>query len=118
MTADDAAILAPRGIDVARVIGRPIRSVRAQLCATGQVMGSGGQTEDVPLPFSSLLAGLVGFAELVAEVSEARSYPGRWQMTNALASPLPGHWFPTGPQPDCWLCGDAITATIVGDKYT
>lgn len=81
-------------------------------------MGSGGQTEDVPLPFSSLLAGLVGFAELVAEVSEARSYPGRWQMTNALASPLPGHWFPTGPQPDCWLCGDAITATIVGDKYT
>ena len=117
MTADDAAILSPRGIDMSRVIGRPLRSVRAQLCATGQVMASGGQTEDVPLPFSSLLAGLVGFAELVAEVCGTRSCPGRWQMADVLASPLPGHWFPIGPQPDCWLCSDATTTAVINNKY-
>src|SRR5207253_974303 len=68
----DAAPLASRlGYVPELVAGKPIRTMLQTLCATGRVaMQPGAKEVDVPFAFSSLLAGLLGFVELVRELQD------------------------------------------------
>lgn len=118
ITAEDAAAVANRSrTPVEQLVGRPLRSVRAQLCATGAIQSVTTPEEvTVPFPFSSLLAGIVGWSELVREIGGIPSEPYSWTM-DVLHPPMPGHRWPVGPRPGCWLCSDALTLEVIEAKY-
>jgi hypothetical protein len=118
ITAEDAAVVASRSpVPAERLVGRPLRSVRAQVCATGAIQSVTTPEEvTVPFPFSSLLAGIAGWSELVREVEGVPSEPYSWTM-EVLHPPLPGLRWPVGPHPGCWLCSDALTFDVMAAKY-
>lgn len=103
----DATPLAHRlGCAPETVAGQPIRTVLQQLCATGRVAIQAGAKEvDVPFAFSSLLAGLLGFVEVVRELQNVRSAPYRWAY-NVMKRPAPGQLQAASPRGTCFVCGD------------
>jgi hypothetical protein len=118
ITAEDAAAVSGRsGVPVEPLVGRPLRSVRAQLCATGAIQsGTTSEEVTVPFPFSSLLAGIVGWSELVREIEGISSDPYSWTI-DVFHPPKPGHRWSVGPRPGCWLCSDALTFDVMAAKY-
>jgi ThiF family protein len=118
ITAEDAAAVASRSrVPVEQLVDRPLRSVRAQLCATGAIQSVTTLEEvTVAFPFSSLLAGIGGWSELVREINGIPSEPYFWAM-DVLHPPMPGHLWPVGPRHDCWLCSDALTLEVIEAKY-
>ena len=113
----DIAILASKlpGIDVNILMGQPIRSVRAQLCAMSTVPLSVNSEVDVPLAFVSLLCGVMGFVELIRELTST-GRPYSWQV-DGLKYPQDGCWRERGPNDGCYLCGDETTLSLVGKRY-
>lgn len=118
ITAEDAAAVSGRsGVPVEQLVGRPLRSVHAQLCATGAIQSVTTSEEvTVPFPFSSLLAGIVGWSELVREIEGISSDPYSWTI-DVFHLPKPGHRWSVGPRPGCWLCSDALTFDVMAAKY-
>lgn len=83
---------------------KPIRSVRAELCATGRIPAPRGphrEEADVPLAFASAMAGVAGFADLVRAVLGCMGrVPGQFQAP-VPGCPLPGSWTRRRRNPAC-----------------
>lgn len=112
---DDAQIIAAAtGAAVDRIPLKPIRSVRAEMCATGRIAVPHGRRDedaDVPLAFASAMAAVAGFAEMVRTVRAVHAGVGRtpWQFqTSVLKYPLPGSWTRRFRDPACRHCQDSI----------
>jgi hypothetical protein len=118
LTVDEAQKVAQKtGMTADRIVGRPIRSVYGETCATMTVTGAGlGPDADIPLPFSSALAGAGGMVELVRELSGSSGIPRAWQY-GILNYPLPANWQQKGRLEGCYLCGDATATEILEGKY-
>ena len=110
----EVQIIAQRyGIPAERLHGKPLRSIRGQLCATGKLaLPKEKGDADVPLPFSSLMAGVFGFVELVKEITKEPGTPTRWAF-DSLYPPRPGFLEPAGPRADCYLCSDGECRRLV-----
>lgn len=115
----DVSVIASRHAmsDPQALVGKPLRTVRGVLCATGRLqLPETAVDVDVPFAFSSFLAGIGGFVELVRELWGAPSEPGHWQLP-VLRYPVPGNWFGRGPSSGCYLCSDELIPRILADKY-
>src|SRR5262249_30899728 len=100
------------GLDGATLIGKPLRSIRGVLCATGKVRIAGDAADaDVPLAYSSLMAGAFGFIELVHEVARIPGAPTRWKY-NTLHPPRHGFLEPAGSRTQCYLCSEVATRSV------
>ncbi|ODA41861.1 ThiF family adenylyltransferase [Desulfosporosinus sp. BG] len=100
------------------LLGKPIRSILGSLCATGHIAlpGTKEDTADVPYAFSSFLAGIGGFLELLHEIWEVKSTPGHWQF-RVFSYPVAGNWSARGPKQSCYLCSDDIVQSNILRKY-
>jgi hypothetical protein len=97
------------------LVGKPLRSVRGHLCATGKIgLRANDADSDVPLAFSSLLAGVFGFVELLKELWGFNDVPERWAY-NTLHPPRHGFLEPAGASPNCYLCSNDDARAIVGE---
>lgn len=119
LTEPDALVIIQKypSQNVQELIGKPLRSVRGALCATGRINIPGTQdSADVPFAFSSFLAGIGGFVELIHELGQTIMDPGHWQL-RVFSYPVPGNWNPRKPNPDCYLCSDEVIKEIMQQKY-
>ena len=118
---DDARIIsAATGARIRDIRLRPLRALRAEMCATGRVRmrrAEGGDPGDahVPLAFASAMAGVAGFTELVRAALGARRDPGQFQ-TSVLKYPSLHSWTRRGPSRHCAFCADPIRLHVRG-KY-
>ena len=98
---------------------KPLRSVRAEMCATGRIAAPRGLNRgdaDVPLAFASAIAGAAGFAELVRYVRGGQGrVPGQFQ-TSVLKYPLPGSWTRRFGGASCRHCQDPVRKIVLA-KY-
>lgn len=100
---------------------KPLRSLRAEMCATGRIRmrragGAGGSGDaHVPLAFASAMAGVAGFTELVRAARGARGDPGQFQVS-VLKYPTRHSWTRRGPSPRCRLCTGPVRRHV-RDKY-
>ena len=109
---DDAQTIATAtGADAGDIPLKPIRSVRAEMCATGRLAAPRGQNRedaDVPLAPASAMAGVAGFAELVRTVRCGPDrIPGQFQ-ASVLKYPLPGSWTRRFRSASCRHCQDPV----------
>ena len=109
---DDAQTIATAtGAGAGDIPLKPIRSVRAEMCATGRFASLRGQNRedaDVPLAPASAMAGVAGFAELVRTVRCGPDrVPGQFQ-TSVLKYPLPGSWTRRFRNLACRHCQDPV----------
>jgi hypothetical protein len=118
LTAEEAQKIAQKTAMIPdHVVGRPLRSVWGDACATMTIPGAiPGPETDVPLPFASALAGVGGMVELVHELRGPRGTARAWQY-GVLNYPLPTNWQSKSPLEGCYLCGDGKTAAILQRKY-
>lgn len=101
---EDAVIVANRIQKAAEsLVDQPIRTVLHQLCATGSVSLPGAEIVDVPFVFSSFLAGVVGFSNMLGELWTPNDSPFRWGY-NVMKRPLPALAAAVHPRADCFLC--------------
>lgn len=100
------------------LLHKPIRSILGSLCATGHIAlpGTKEDAADVPYAFSSFLAGIGGFLELLHEIWEVQSTPGHWQF-RVFSYPVSGNWSARGPKQSCYLCSDDIVKSNIVRKY-
>ena len=115
---DAEAIAAATGMAAGEVSLKPIRGVRADMCATGRIAtpgGTEGEEADVPLAFASAMAGAAGFAELLHVALGVRREPGQFQ-TSVLAYPTRHSWKRRGRSTGCRLCTDSVRRLARG-KY-
>lgn len=99
------------------LVGKPLRSIRGMLCATGRLsLPEASSDADIPFAFSSLLAGIGGFIELIREIWHVTSEPGHWQF-RVFSYPVPGNWERRSASPGCYLCGDELVPNIIEAKY-
>ena len=109
----DAEIIgAATGTPARDIYLRPLRILRAEMCATGRIRvsrpGGGGPGDaHVPLAFASAMAGVAGFTELVRAARGARRDPGQFQVS-VLKYPTRHSWTRRGPSPGCFLCTDTV----------
>jgi|GEM_PF-2695860 len=108
-----------RQIDFSQnMIGKPLRSIRGNLCATGRIpVGEGNKEVDVPFVFSSLLSGIGGFVELLHEIWGHSSDPYHWQL-RIFAYPAPGNQTTRKADKACYLCSDKGVIDILKQKYS
>ena len=109
---DDAQTIATAtGAAASDIPLKPIRSVRAEMCATGRLAAPRGQNQgdaDVPLAPASAMAGVAGFAELVRTARYGPDCtPGQFQ-TSVLKYPLPGSWTRRFRSASCRHCQDPV----------
>lgn len=115
---DAEAIAAATGMAAGEVSLKPIRGVRADMCATGRIAAPGGlegEEADVPLAFASAMAGAAGFAELLHAARGVRREPGQFQ-TSVLAYPTRHSWKRRRRSTGCRLCTDSVRRLARG-KY-
>ncbi len=115
LTPSDASLVVSKlGRPANEVTGKSLRTILQQLCATGHVKLSGkvGDT-DVPFAFSSLLAGVVGFRNIVKELQSPSDPPTRWTY-DILQRPNPGLVQPASPRDNCYLC--SVKETTITNK--
>lgn len=99
------------------MVGKPLRSIRGNLCATGHItVGEDKKEVDVPFVFSSLLSGIGGFVELLHEIWGYSSSPTHWQL-RVFAYPAPGNQTTRKADKACYLCSDSGVIDIVKQKY-
>lgn len=107
----DAEIIgATIGAAAGTILLKPIRSVRAEMCATGSVAARLGRSEvdmQVPLAPASAMSGAAGFVELARAARGAKRHPNQFQ-TSVLKYPTPHSWARRGPSPGCRFCTPAI----------
>jgi hypothetical protein len=100
------------------MIGKPLRSIRGNLCATGRIpVGAGNKEVDVPFVFSSLLSGIGGFVELLHEIWGYSAEPSHWQL-RIFAYPTPGNQTTRKADKACYLCSDKGVIDILKQKYS
>jgi len=100
------------GLDANALAGKPLRSIRGILCATGKVqIGNGAADTDVPLAHASLMAGVFGFVEFIHELSGVAGAQTRWAYST-LHPPRHGFLELTTRRTDCYLCGDEMTRRV------
>ena len=119
LTVEDVSILKGRYqlTNIESLIGKPLRSIRGVLCATGRISLPNQPVDvDVPFVFSSFLAGICGFSELVHELEGTLPTPGHWQFS-LLNYPVAGNWYHRAPVADCYLCSDSAVADVLNTKY-
>jgi len=118
LTEADALIIAQKySIEPGPLVGKPLRTARGILCATARIkLPESGAEVDVPLPFSSAMAGIGGFVELVREIWSVSSPAGKWKL-RSYAYPVPGNWETAARSTSCYLCSDRLTHEILRDKY-
>jgi len=119
LTPDDIAVIAQKyALSSQQVlVGKPLRSIRGVLCATGRLsLPEASSDADVPFAFSSLLAGIGGFVELVRELWGGASEPGHWQF-RVFSYLVPNNWDRRQASSGCYLCGDALAQQIIRGKY-
>lgn len=107
---DAEIISAVTGAAAAAIPLKSIRSVRAEMCATGSVAARGVRSEavtQVPLAPASAMAGAAGFVELARAAHGAKQSPVQFQ-TSVLKYPTQNSWTRRGPSPDCRFCTPAI----------
>ena len=115
--ADASIVAAHYGIPLDRVIGKPLRTLRGEMCATGKISLPKDSVEsEVPLVFSAVMAGVGGFVELVREVLGVGRQPGWWQST-AFKYPTEMSWAPRDRVPGCYLCSDGMVGKVLAAKY-
>jgi hypothetical protein len=102
-------------IDANSLIGQAIRSVRVQICATSTVPMLDASEVDVPLAFVSFLCGVMGFVELIRELT-ASSEPCSWQV-DGLKYPTDGCWRERAPTKGCYLCDDETSLSLVRRRF-
>ena len=115
---DAGIIAAAAGLPVGEVPLKPIRGVRADMCATGRIAapgGTNGEEADVPLAFASAMAGAAGLVELLHVVRDVRREPGQFQMS-VLTYPTRHSWKRRGRSMSCRLCTDSVRRLARG-KY-
>lgn len=114
LSPQDAAVVAQRGgLSQDDVLGRPLRTALHQLCATGHVaLPDTNREVDVPFAFSSLLAGSIGFVNLVRELWAHEDPPSRW-VYNVLRRPNPGLTERVSRRPHCLLCGNDDALSVI-----
>lgn len=119
--ADAQTIALATGASASDIPLKPLRSVRAEMCATGRIAMRGGRRgadadADVPLAFASAMAGVAGFAELVRAVRGGQGRaPGQFQAP-VLKYPLPGSWTGRPRNQACRHCPDAVRM-LAAAKY-
>ena len=115
----DAEIIAgATGMPADEVPLKPIRGVRADMCATGRIAAPGGREEeeaDVPLAFSSAMAGAAGFTELLLAARSVQREPGQFQ-ASVLTYPTRHSWKRRARNAGCHLCTESVRR-LVRDKY-
>ena len=118
LSSDDAVkIGGTTGVEPDSITGRPIRSVRGDICSTMGIQLPRSSTEEqVPFVFASGLAGLGGFVETAREIWQLGANPGAWQMS-VLKYPTSYSWQPEKRSPGCYLCSDPCAGTIIQTKY-
>jgi hypothetical protein len=118
LTADDVAVISQRlGTNLDSLVGRPLRSARAELCAIGRIqLSSTVRSVDVPFAFVSAMAGALGFAELYRETTKEVRPAGRWQVSG-LRYPSPTSWWHAQPRSDCSICSDPLVDEVMRHKY-
>ena len=119
---DARVIGAATGLRVGDIDLNPLRSVRAEMCATGRIRmrhteDGGGDADAVqaPLAFASATAGLAGFVELVHAVRGMRPAPGHFQ-ASVLKYPSQHSWMRRGARPQCRFCTGPVRKRVRG-KY-
>lgn len=78
LTHDDVMTISQRYMlpDLNSLVGKPLRSVRGTLCATGRIHLKSQDTDtDVPFAFASFLAGIGGFIEFIHEILQSYMSP-------------------------------------------
>ncbi|MDA4110949.1 MAG: ThiF family adenylyltransferase [Thaumarchaeota archaeon] len=112
-----SAICQKFGLEKSSVLGRPLRTVRALLCATTKISLPNSISEaDVPLVFAGGLSGLAGFVELTRELLGFRSDAGFWQ-SSILRNPTEHDWIERSRLRSCYLCSDPSLPNIMTTKY-
>ena len=120
---NDAGVIAgtiakATGMPAVEVPLKPIRGIRADMCATGRIAAPRGperEEADVPLAFASAMAGAAGFAELLHVARGVRREPGQFQ-TSVLTYPTRHSWKRRGRNASCRLCTDSVRRLARG-KY-
>jgi molybdopterin/thiamine biosynthesis adenylyltransferase len=118
LSENDANAVAPRyQIDKNSIIGKPLRTVRGQLCATGKLVLPNESIEaDVPLAFAAGLAGIGGFIELARELWQIPMSPGHWVISTFMY-PTEWNWTTRQKVANCYLCSDSSLAGLLEKKY-
>jgi hypothetical protein len=118
ITQEDALIISRKlPIDIGAFVGKPLRSVMGQICATTTMNIQNSSNVQVPLVFASGLAGLGGFIETTRELLQINSKPGKWQIS-VLRYPTENSWLPRVRSENCYLCSDQSLQEIILKKYT
>ena len=119
LTSNDAEkINKVSGIDPNIIIGKPLRSIRGHLCSTTimQIQKSSTDTQ-IPLVFSSGLAGMMGYVETVRETWNKNINSTRWQMA-VLKFVNDYSWSKYDKNDNCYLCSDECVKKIIQKKYS
>lgn len=118
LTQSEASVIAQKfSMDANLLVGKPLRSVIGNICATGKIkLPDSSDTHTVPLVFTSGLAGMAGFVETIRELKNISSIPGEWQMM-ITKYPTDKSWQPFHKQVDCYLCSDPDLSRIMTLKY-
>ena len=108
---EDAEVIgAATGADPRAILLKPIRSVRAEMCATGNIAALDERDEadmQVPLAFASAMAGTAGLVELARAARGGKRHPDQFQVS-VLKYPTSHSWTRRGPSPRCRFCTPAI----------
>jgi hypothetical protein len=100
------------------LVGKPSHSIRGIPCATRRPsLPEASSDADIPFAFSSLLAGIGSFIELVRELWGIALAPSHWQF-RVLSYLVPSNWEKRSASLGCYLCGDELVPTIIKAKYS
>ena len=106
LTEKDVTVIGPRlGRKVNDLVHMPLRTVLQQMCATGHIKLPGAtENSDVPFAFSSLLAGVIGFRNVIRELWCPSDSPTRWTY-DVLHRPTDALVQSVAARSGCFLCG-------------